>query len=123
MVLSEMRSTPPKDLGIDLLILKEKRRRPSLSSSCGCVEGAENERWKCDPKGSYTINISEDGYIVARHTDGWCVRGRSAKEVYDTILQMNGVSLIEHAFYLGRELARAELALRLGRSYAQDDVF
>jgi len=26
-----------------------------------------------------------------------------------------------HAFYLGGELARAEIALKVGRSYAQDD--
>ena len=123
MVLSKIRNTPPKDLGIDLLVLKEKRRRPSLPSSCGCVEGVERDIWRRDPKGSYTINISDDGYIIARHTDGWCVRGRSAKEVYDTILERDGISSIEHALYLGKELARAELALKLGRSYAQDDIF
>jgi dihydropteroate synthase len=41
----------------------------------------------------------------------------------DTILKMELVSRIEHAAYLGQELKKAELALKLGRSYAQDDEF
>jgi dihydropteroate synthase len=33
------------------------------------------------------------------------------------------VSRLDHAAYLGAELCRAELALRLGRSFEQDGPF
>ncbi|MHC1625059.1 MAG: dihydropteroate synthase-like protein [Methermicoccaceae archaeon] len=123
MMLSAIRSTSPKDLGLDLLILKEKRRRPQVKTE-GCVDALKKEHWRCDPKGAYLIGISDDGYIVARREDdGMCIRGRTAKEVSDHILMSGGVSLLEHAMYLGRELERAELAIRLGRSFAQDDEF
>jgi len=41
----------------------------------------------------------------------------------DTLLELEIVSCMDHAAYLGRELEKAELALYFNRSYAQDDVF
>ncbi|HIH69159.1 dihydropteroate synthase-like protein [Methermicoccus shengliensis] len=120
MALARHRNTPPKDLGLDLLVLKEKRRRPSVPVPEGCVEGEENEEWQLDPEGAYTISLTQDGRILARHRD-FCVLGSTAREVCDAILKSGRISSLSHAMYLGRELARAELALRLGRSYAQDD--
>jgi len=40
-----------------------------------------------------------------------------------TILSQGGVSLLDHAAYLGRELYKAELAIRYGRSFEQDGEF
>ena len=39
----------------------------------------------------------------------------------DTILRLGLVSSLEHAAYLGRELAKAEIALSLKKSYEQDE--
>jgi hypothetical protein len=52
-------------------------------------------------------------------------RGRSAKAVAVSVLEPPVstpplVSRLEHAAYLGRELARAELALATGADYIQD---
>ena len=52
-------------------------------------------------------------------------RGRSAKAVAVSVLEPPAgtpplVSRLEHAAYLGRELARAELALATGADYIQD---
>jgi dihydropteroate synthase len=41
----------------------------------------------------------------------------------DTLLELEILSRLDHAAYLGRELEKAELALQFNRSYAQDDVF
>jgi tetrahydromethanopterin S-methyltransferase subunit A len=46
--------------------------------------------------------------------------GRSAAEVYRAILAAGLVSRLDHAAYLGAELARAEVAARLGLPYRQD---
>jgi len=50
------------------------------------------------------------------------IAGKSAKEVMDTILRLDMVSLLEHTSYLSKELTKAELALRLNRSYEQDEA-
>jgi len=60
--------------------------------------------------------------IIASHRNG-VVMGRNASEVLDTLIERGFVSTLHHAGYLGRELARAELALNIGRSFVQDDEF
>jgi dihydropteroate synthase len=39
------------------------------------------------------------------------------------LLELELVTRLDHASYLGRELEKAEIALKFNRSYAQDDVF
>ena len=51
------------------------------------------------------------------------IRGRSAKEIGIELTEGEGshpLSRLDHALYLGRELQKAELCLREGRSYVQD---
>jgi tetrahydromethanopterin S-methyltransferase subunit A len=48
------------------------------------------------------------------------IEGRSAPEVYMTAIDRALVSRLDHAAYLGRELARAEHALVTGEVYIQD---
>lgn len=113
----------PKDLGLDLLVIKEKRRReePPLSYR-DVADGSQPPRdITYDPKGNFRIGI-EGGMIVAvRH--GTAVRGRTWDEVFTRILEEGGVSLLDHAAYLGKELYKAELALRFDRSFEQDGPF
>jgi len=131
MTLAGQRKSPPKDLGLDLLILKEKRFRPFDVVPEEYIEAEASFQWTRDPAGSFKISISESrvlegairpGRIIAQHTK-YTIVGDNAREVFDTILDMGLVSRLDHASYLGRELMRAELALMMGRSYAQDDEF
>jgi tetrahydromethanopterin S-methyltransferase subunit A len=48
------------------------------------------------------------------------IEGSSARALYQTIIANEWVSELSHAAYLGKELARAELALRYGFKYVQD---
>ncbi|MDH5199722.1 MAG: DUF4346 domain-containing protein, partial [Candidatus Bathyarchaeota archaeon] len=41
--------------------------------------------------------------------------------VYQTIIRRGLVGNLDHAAYLGKELTKAGVALRLGRSYVQDE--
>lgn len=121
MALASVRHSPPKDLGIDLLRMKEKRRRPDLSIDLEHAAWAQEAQrpWKMDPAGPFRIGLSDDK-IVAVHEKA-VVTGRSARDILNTIIEMDLITRLDHAGYLGRELERAEIALLLGRSYSQDD--
>jgi hypothetical protein len=105
--------------------LKERRRRPEYRITSTNVLDAKDfdtAKWAPDPAGNFVIGV-RGGMIVARHDTGITVRGNSAKGLLDAIFELELVSTASHAAYLGRELKKAEIALKLGRSYAQDDAF
>ena len=131
MAMSKYRNSPPKDLGIDLLLLKEKRFRPFDEIPVDFITANKDRKWTRDPAGSFKISIAGDkvidgveqnNRIIAQHTK-YTIIGDSAKEILDTALNLGLVSKPDHAAYLGRELMKAELALEMGRSYSQDDEF
>jgi dihydropteroate synthase-like protein len=132
MFLAKRRETPPKDLGIDVLVLKEKRwgeLRYDESSVSGArvIQATPDEDGAMDGLGWYKILVDRmNDDIVAIHFDGSespdaVVRGKNAREVYQTIIREGLVGKLDHAAYLGKELHKAELAVLLGRSYVQDD--
>jgi dihydropteroate synthase-like protein len=132
MFLARRRETVPKDLGIDLLILKEKRwfEEPydkSIEEKVEFVEAESDVEFDGDRAGWFKIEVDRDRrLIVAIHfPDGEkepdiAIRGKDAREVYQTIIRRGFVSKLDHAAYLGKELEKADLALCLGRSYVQD---
>ena len=127
MILAEERSSSPKDLGIDLIEIKEKRRRTDATLPAEFTEAHESNMWKLDPNGCIRINIIPDnsgpgGYILAEHENA-TIMGTNAREIMDTIIEMELISRLEHAGYLGSELKKAEIALKFNRSYSQDDDF
>jgi len=127
MMLSKARKSAPKDVGLNLLMLKEKRRKPVMRlHDKGLIVAKENDKWRLDPKGCFRIGIREiegNKKIYVEHLPtGKRIVGKSAKEVMDTILRLDMVSLLEHASYLSKELTKAELVLRLNRSYEQDEA-
>jgi dihydropteroate synthase-like protein len=113
----------PKDLGIDLLVLKEKRRREEPPLRYDRAEGAVlmPAELTYDPCGNFRIGIEGDE-IVAVH-DGVAIRGRHWEDVLNTIIAEGRVSRLDHAGYLGKELHKAYLAIRFGRSFEQDGEF
>ncbi len=132
MYLAKRRETPPKDLGIDALVLKEKRWGElqfdeSSVSGARVIQAALEEDGAMDRLGWYKILVDRtNDDIVAIHFDrsespDAVVRGKNAQEVYQTIIREGLVGRLDHAAYLGKELHKAELAVILGRSYVQDD--
>ena len=127
MLLARQRNSAPKDIGIDLLRLKEKRRYKEMKipeNDIPHVHATQNEKWTADPAGCFKIGITESKKLVAIHEirehRSKVIIGNTAKEVLDTILREGLVTRLDHAGYIGRELMKAELALKFGRSYAQD---
>jgi len=132
MFLAKRRETPPKDLGIDVLVLKEKRWRElqydeSSTSGARVIQATPEEDGAMDRLGWYKILVDRmNDDIVAIHFDrsespDAVVRGKNAQEVYQTIIREGLVGKLDHAAYLGKELHKAELAVLLGRSYVQDE--
>jgi dihydropteroate synthase-like protein len=119
MILAQWRQTPPKDLGLDLLILKEKRRLPEEPMPGEFVQAGNEHKYEPDRAGSFRIVIAE-GKILAEN-GSISVAGISAKAVLNTLIDMGLVKRLDHAGYLGRELEKAEIALALKRSYIQDE--
>jgi dihydropteroate synthase-like protein len=119
MLLARERHAPPKDLGLDLLILKEKRRLPEEAMPETFMEAKEGHKYEPDVSGSFRIFLSR-GLIMAQN-GGITVAGRNARDILNTLIEKDLVSRLDHAGYLGRELERAEIALRLKRSYVQDE--
>ncbi len=116
---SKLKKTSPKDLGLNLLVLKEKTAGSSRKPSGKIIEAKANGEFVRDPKGDFRIWVWNDR-IVCEHENVTIV-GRTAKEILDTIIELDLVSRLDHAGYLGRELMKAEIALKLGKNYVQDE--
>jgi len=81
-----------------------------------------------DEKGLFKIAVDHDERkIVALHltnadqtTPEVVIKGDSAEEIIAKIEELELVSRLDHAAYLGRELVKAEIALKIGKEYVQD---
>lgn len=134
MFLAEKRGSVPKDLGLDLLILKDKRIREEpydkeMESETQTITAAEKRKISLfDPKGCFKIVIDRVNEVIAalhfstskRDKPDVIVKGKTAEDVYSKIVEMNLVTRLDHAAYLGSELAKAEMALATGKEYIQD---
>jgi dihydropteroate synthase-like protein len=131
MFLAKKRDSVPRDLGLDLLLLKDKIEReiPCSLGSTKVVEAKQlSQPVVMDPYGVFRITVDRDSNaIVALHypssdakTPSVAVRGSTAEAVMAEILKQKLVSSLDHAAYLGKELAKAEAALQTGKDYVQD---
>jgi dihydropteroate synthase-like protein len=132
MYLAKKREMPPKDLGIDVLVLKEKRWNElpydeKFENQSKVFRATSEDNLVFDNLGWYKIvldRLKED--IVAIHFNenedpDIVVRGKNAREIYKTLIRKGVIGNLDHAAYLGKELYKAEIALILGRSYRQDE--
>jgi len=134
MFLAKKRDSVPKDLGLDLLVLKDKRLREEpynneLESGAQVISATGKlEPEGLDEKGLFKIAVDQiNGDIVALYLTGSqddkpsiVIKGETAENVYSKIEEMSLITRLDHAAYLGRELAKAEIALRTGKEYVQD---
>jgi len=119
------KKVPPKNLGLDLLILKDKKRLdPVVGGAIQIVDRGKREEpvgsW--DPTGHFNIIVDRERRLVLVKKSTWnkWIGGRSWRPIVDYILSESGVAELGHAFYLGREIYKAVLALHLEKDYVQD---
>lgn len=132
--LAENRGSVPKDLGLDLLVLKDKRVREQpylqdLEADTRVVTARqEGTPEVLDEGGLFKIAVDRiNGKIAALHLSNpqqkkpnVIIKGENAEKVYSTIEELNLITRLDHAAYLGRELEKAEIALKTGKEYIQD---
>ncbi|MFB0543668.1 MAG: DUF4346 domain-containing protein, partial [Candidatus Bathyarchaeia archaeon] len=134
MFLSRRRGSAPKDLGIDLLILKDKRFRETgyereIEVGVEVLEPLDEGRFHMDEKGWFRILLGrEEGKIVLLHhltgeeeRADLILKSARAEPLCIAAIERGLVSRLDHAAYLGRELGKAEIALSTGKTYIQDD--
>lgn len=87
------------------------------------------KEWVLDPKGFFTIKpFPEEGIIRVRyyqiektgHKKVVLIEGKTAEEIVQTIVREKLVSSLQHVAYLGSELQKAEVALKLNLEFVQD---
>jgi tetrahydromethanopterin S-methyltransferase subunit A len=90
------------------------------------IAGTVPNKMISDPAGYFVIFVDRPrGLLNIEHYKNngvltTIIEGRSAAEAYMTAIERELLSRLDHAAYLGRELARAEHALSSGESYVQD---
>jgi len=134
MFLAKRRGSVPKDLGIDLLVLKDKRKHEEAYNKAMeadaqvTMANEDAEPAILDPQGVFRITVDRDAEtIVALHfatpeadKPSNIIKGKTAEAVYVKIVDTGLVTRLEHVAYLGSELAKAEVALKTGKEYIQD---
>jgi tetrahydromethanopterin S-methyltransferase subunit A len=84
------------------------------------------KRLELDPSGFFVVILNRpSGLIVCEHYENngkltHTIEGKEAALVAATTVELGLVSRLDHAAYLGRELAKAEFALKSGGDYIQD---
>ena len=132
-MLARERASAPKDLGLDLLVIKEKRRREEhyerAIQKYAREISARKREFVYDPTGCFKVAVDRDRrclvashYKYDRDKPDVVVKGREPLEICTTIIEKRLISRLDHAAYLGRELTKAEIALQTGKSYVQDDA-
>jgi|GEM_PF-2043514 len=84
------------------------------------------KEWRKDPKGYFIIKVFYDRkcfgaryhtYDAVPHYD---IIGKDAEAIVQTIVRERLVTSHQHAAYLGHELHKAEMALKLHLNFVQD---
>lgn len=82
--------------------------------------------WKQDSKGYFLIRVDKKNKLIElahcnnNHEITATITGKKAQELYMTAIKLNLLSLLDHAAYLGKELKKAELALKNNSKYIQE---
>jgi tetrahydromethanopterin S-methyltransferase subunit A len=90
-------------------------------------KAAPARRLKLDPNGYFVVMVmkNRENPLIVEHygNDGILrnlIEGKDAASICATLIEQNLVSQLDHAAYLGRELAKAELSIRMDSKYTQD---
>ena len=99
---------------------------PPKSPTTKLIVAEPSKEWEPDSEGFFVI-LTDDASesIICEHYTTESIRnevikGRDAVSIYKTAIRRGLLSRLDHAAYLGKELANAELSLRLREKYVQD---
>jgi tetrahydromethanopterin S-methyltransferase subunit A len=128
----------------DVAEIVEKLRELSLeSSTCSCeectknikpvqiltapvIQAKESAKVEMDRAGYFVIIPKQDKEIIVVEHYSYdnrllrVIEGKNVRSIYLTIIENGWVTQLNHAAYLGKELAKAEISIKLGLEYTQD---
>jgi thymidylate synthase len=87
------------------------------------VAGKRKWKMQLDPRGYFRVTLDGKEILVEHRAEDVTLkeyRGRTAVGLQHQIARDLALSDINHAIYLGRQLAKAEMALKDGREFVQD---
>lgn len=117
------RRIQPHGLGSRLLVLKQLEPPPKPTIPVDDARLVERRVEPVMERGYFRIEVDHDKRLIIveyrRGRERRVYAGKAARDIARTIVREIDISR-EHAAYLGEELAKAELALRTGRTYIQD---
>ncbi len=105
---------------------RKEEHKGIQTSTVPIIRAKESNEIKLDKAGYFVIiPNSEKGIVVVEYysysnTLLGAIEGIDAKSIYRTIIERGWITELSHAAYVGKELARAELSLKLGFRYIQD---
>ena len=125
MVVAGGLGTYPKDLGISLLAFKDKVRVRDPVGSDLSPETPSDHTPNLEEGVTLSISVTTDDriqcLIQCDGEDACLVEGTTARDVWSEVLARGLVRGLDHAAYLGAELAKAEGAIATDKGYVQDE--
>ncbi len=126
MFLSKIKNSIPKNLGITLVKYKDQFRKDDVkidTTDIPHISAVADGKFIPDYKGSFKIVVEDNLIKAILYTDfklNCVIEGTTARAIYEEILRRDLISRMEHSAYLGMELEKAEIALKLDKKYIQD---
>lgn len=102
--------------------------RPAHIEEVPRIKAGEPKVLKLDKAGYFVIipEPTQNLLIVEHYSNDnkllHAVEGEDARSIYFTVIENGWISELSHAAYLGKELEKAELSMRLGFKYVQDGM-
>jgi len=99
---------------------------PLQISTVSVIQAKEPPRIELDKAGYFVIVPQREKEIITVEHYSYdnrllrVIEGKDAVSIYMTIIENRWVTQLSHAAYLGKELAKAELSIRLNLEYTQD---
>ncbi|MHA2600863.1 MAG: dihydropteroate synthase-like protein [Candidatus Thorarchaeota archaeon SMTZ1-83] len=120
--------SPPKEIGATAYVAKSSGLDVQAVSMDDSFESVEERKIECRPdaRGYFRIGIDRrrNRVLCEHRSRGGSIRrlaSETANAILREILSARLVSSPSHAAYLGTELTKAEIALKSGHNYRQDE--
>lgn len=126
MYITQIRNTIPKNLGINLINYKDHHKKEDVQitlKNIPEIKAKADGKFTPDTKGNFKIilkNNKINAILYQNNIKKAVITSTNARAIYEEILRRNLISRMEHAAYLGMELEKAEIALKLDKQYIQD---
>ncbi len=123
-------NAPPRDIGFSAFYIKSPQFDPQTLSDNDSFEVVmkETSKHQTDPKGCFRIAVDRRRRrILCQHkkSDNSTInlKSETANALLQAILTRGIISHLSHASYLGCELTKAEICMKSGRNYVQDEIW